>query len=183
MIVLSVLGLSQGEVKWTNEVTLSKDDDFQLKWAADDSNWLTVEMSAVAPGYVSIGFSPDGGMNNSDIVMGWVDAEGKAQLKDLHGIGNTKPKEDPIQNYELLNGDEKEGRTRIQFRRRWNTCDDAKDWRLDGSYKLIWAHNKEDPKLADDDGVFRPPYHFTSRGAAGDSVKIVPPQNQNQNCS
>jgi len=171
----SIMEDEKSEISWNKELTLNKMGDVQLKISSEDTAWITMEMRGPGKGYISVGLSPDGGMNNSDIVMGWIDAEGKAQLKDLHGVGNTKPKEDPEQNYELISGEQSDSETIIRFRRRWANCDTTHDRALEtGDYKIIWAYNEVDPELSGKDGVFLPPYHFTNRGVQ--DVKIEVPK-------
>lgn len=57
---------------------------FSLKWKEDssDSRSVIMKMSARSTGYVAVGFCPvwTGGMDNCDIVLGWVDASGVAHL-------------------------------------------------------------------------------------------------------
>jgi len=174
VVGVSVSGLPHHEGRaHEQELRLDNKGEFTLKVNSEDPEYVVMEMSAPTNGYVAIGLSPDGGMANSDIVLGWVDQNGQAQLKDMYGIGNTKPKEDPSQDYELLSGVESGGRTTIRFRRRWNLCDSANDRSFEnGVLKMIWAYNNEDPKLADEDGVFRPPYHFSSRGAKDVKIQV-----------
>jgi hypothetical protein len=64
--------------QWTHELFL--DRNVTISWNSSDSEWLVMEMSAPISGYISIGFSPNGGMPGSDIVMGWVDSSGVPKL-------------------------------------------------------------------------------------------------------
>lgn len=68
------------ERKWWNR-ELSLTGDFHVKWNSNNKEWLTMEMSTNTNGYVAVGFSPNGGMKDADIVLGWVDRNGEPHLK------------------------------------------------------------------------------------------------------
>jgi hypothetical protein len=68
------------KIVWTREMSLN-DHKFTVKYNNEDAEKLIMEISAPVRGYVAVGFSPNGGMRGSDIVMGWVDAQGKAHIK------------------------------------------------------------------------------------------------------
>jgi len=63
---------------WTHKIYL--DRNVTVSWNSSDSEWLEMEMSAPVKGYVAIGFSPNGQMRGSDIVLGWVDTNGVPYL-------------------------------------------------------------------------------------------------------
>ncbi|XP_071958768.1 DBH-like monooxygenase protein 1 [Antedon mediterranea] len=115
-------------------------------------------MSAVTSGYVAIGFSPNGGMPGSDIVVGWV-KNGKAFISDRHATAYAKPEADTSQDYTLLYGREEGGRTTIGFSRALKTCDDKDNVLNDDTMRIIWAVNNLDPEDYDDLA-----YHGSSRG-------------------
>lgn len=71
----------KGPIVWTRDLTLN--DKFTVRFNNEDEDKLVMEISAPTTGYVAIGFSPNGGMRGSDIVMAWVDGEGKAHIKVL----------------------------------------------------------------------------------------------------
>jgi len=78
----------QGKGEWTHELDLDTENGLKVKWknspAPQESNgarWLTMEVFARTKGYVGLGFSPHGGMDGADIVIGWVDSNGIAHLK------------------------------------------------------------------------------------------------------
>jgi hypothetical protein len=53
-------GKSVPKIEWTHQISLPA--DFQLRWTTTDPEWITMEMSTPAKGYIGIGFSPRGGM-------------------------------------------------------------------------------------------------------------------------
>ena len=65
-------------------------------------------------GWVGLGFSPNGGMSNSDVVMGWV-KDGQTFFTDRFASERALPLVDPIQNYRLISGVELNGNTSFEF--------------------------------------------------------------------
>ncbi|KAL3274507.1 hypothetical protein HHI36_015890, partial [Cryptolaemus montrouzieri] len=66
--------------QWTHSEILDKDGAVVLKWQPRHQEIL-FRVEARTRGYVGIGFSPNGGMEDADIVIGWVDDRtGKAFL-------------------------------------------------------------------------------------------------------
>lgn len=55
---------------WDNSADLS--DDFRLQWSIK-GNEITFELQVATLGYVGIGFSATGAMDNADMAIGWVD--------------------------------------------------------------------------------------------------------------
>ena len=60
--------------RWTHSVRLG--GGVEVRWNSEDPYYLTMEVSAPTKGYVGVGFSPTGGMQGSDIMIGWVDSDG-----------------------------------------------------------------------------------------------------------
>ena len=56
---------------FSESVSLVKDDIYHLFWNSDNTS-ITFEVHAKVKGWVGFGLSPNGGMPNSDIVIGWV---------------------------------------------------------------------------------------------------------------
>ena len=59
----------------------------------------------------------------ADIVIGWVQENGQATLRDFHSADGRTIEEDESQDYELVVGYEDEGVTVLRFRRKIETCD------------------------------------------------------------
>lgn len=149
VLVATILGFasSADQKAWTRNLSIEK--GIRMNWIHDDSEYVTMEISAPAKGYVAVGISPNGSMTGADMIMGWVDSQGKAHIKvvfntfwlfsalnrlkinanaqDTYGIGNTKPREDKQSNVELIRGEETEAGTTIQFKRKWDTLDTEQD--------------------------------------------------------
>ncbi|XP_071957735.1 DBH-like monooxygenase protein 1 homolog [Antedon mediterranea] len=152
-----VLVNTEDSINEDHEVVMNAEYDFKLKWRIDGGDIL-LEISADTMGYVAIGFSPNGGMPGSDIVIGWV-RNGQPYLSDRYATEYAKPEADTSQDYTLLYGREEGGRTTVGFRRALNTCDDKDNVINDDTLRVIWAVNNMDPVNSDD--II---YHGTSRG-------------------
>lgn len=70
---------NESSVHWTSDLLVG--NGYNIRWNNEDPDYLIMEISAPVKGYVSVGFSPNGAMRGSDIVMGWVDSTGTAHLK------------------------------------------------------------------------------------------------------
>ncbi|CAG7818101.1 unnamed protein product, partial [Allacma fusca] len=129
LLILAPVSISSNTLdtdsSWTHVLVL--DAEVEVKWIASDPYFMTMEMSAPTVGYVGIGFSPTGGMAGSDIVVGWVDSKGVPQLRDFHALEKGAPIQDIQQDYELIAAEEKDNKTTVRFRRRWETCDEKDD--------------------------------------------------------
>lgn len=150
----------QRNITWTRNLQVG--NGYHIRWNNEDPQYLVMEMSAPVRGYVAVGFSPNGAMRGSDIVMGWVDSEtGEAYIKDLHAVGNSVPLEDAQSDYELLWAEENGYETTIRFRRKWDTCDGEQDYEItEDTVRLIWAVGDEDPNPRGNGQVlFQPKYH------------------------
>ena len=95
-------------------------------------------------GYIAIGFSPNGGMKGSDIVLTWIQDD-QVHLQDMHAESNSKPILDDQQDLKLIHGYQNETHTVVAFERSWSTCDLKHDQVLDGdTIRLIYAYNDYD---------------------------------------
>ncbi|XP_031554202.1 DBH-like monooxygenase protein 1 isoform X2 [Actinia tenebrosa] len=83
-------------------------------------------------------------MTGADIVIGWV-KDDKPFLTDRYAEGQWMPEIDEHNDYHLTFGEEKNGKTILKFYRKIDTCD-KKDIKLtEGTTKVIFALNDEDP--------------------------------------
>jgi hypothetical protein len=63
-------------------------------------------------------------MQGADIAVGWVDSSGKVHIQDRFAFDEVKPVMDnTTQNWFVLQGQEQNGWTAIQFKRYFDTCD------------------------------------------------------------
>lgn len=71
---------ASSDILWTHSESLDKNDSVVLRWQPRHQEIL-FRIEAKTKGYVGIGFSPNGKMENADIVLAWVEDEtGKAFL-------------------------------------------------------------------------------------------------------
>ena len=56
---------------FSSSTPLVKDDIYHLFWKSDNTS-ITFEVHAKVKGWVGFGLSPNGAMENADIVIGWV---------------------------------------------------------------------------------------------------------------
>ncbi|KAK9887700.1 hypothetical protein WA026_000021 [Henosepilachna vigintioctopunctata] len=164
--------------QWTHSEILDKDGAVVLKWQPRHQEIL-FRVEARTRGYVGIGFSPNGGMENADIVIGWVDDNSdKAFLYDCHGVPKeqgSSPIRDEVDNYTLEKGMQNETHTVLEFRRALDTCD-IHDYVLNGdTVRVIWATRDTDPQF-DGDMV----YHGESRGVQSLHLLGPPPSTKVQ---
>ncbi|KAB0792970.1 hypothetical protein PPYR_12590 [Photinus pyralis] len=157
--------------QWTHFEFLDPNKDILLKWQPRHQEML-FRVEARTLGYVGIGFSPNGGMQGADIVLGWIDDRtGRAHLLDCHGGSKDQgsaPIRDEINNYRLMAGIQNGTHTIIEFRRALDTCD-SDDYTL-GSHtiRMIWAlHDKDPPTGAE------MVYHGERRGTQ--SIHLLSP--------
>ncbi|KAL3536707.1 hypothetical protein ACH5RR_000073 [Cinchona calisaya] len=65
-------------------------NSFVLRYSQTDGNVITIVLSTVyTTGWVGIGFSKDGMMLNSSCMVGWVNKEGRARIKEYYAEGFT----------------------------------------------------------------------------------------------
>lgn len=69
-VMLMTMGGCQAMV-WENAVDMN--DDFRLHWTIKGGE-ITFELQVATLGYIGIGFSATGAMDNADMAVGWVDA-------------------------------------------------------------------------------------------------------------
>lgn len=116
---------------------------FTLHWGVTNAS-LEVKVVAATTGWIGVGFSPNGGMPGSDIVMGWINGDGSVAFSDRHTKVNDVPSVDAKQNYELLELSEAGGKTTMRFRRAVASCD-SDDAQLLGTARVIFAWGEAKP--------------------------------------
>ncbi|XP_035534420.1 DBH-like monooxygenase protein 2 homolog [Morone saxatilis] len=125
-----------------------------LKWGFDDvQGEITFKLVVNTTGWVGFGFSTNGGMKGSDIVIGGLGPSG-SYFKDYYAISNSMPLVDEQQSYSLLSVTETEGQTIMTFQRSIQSCDNQDFHITNQPIKLIYAYG-----LTDDIA-----YHQSRRG-------------------
>ena len=122
---------------------LDETHKFRLYWTNEANGKIKIGIEAETTGWLALGISPNGGMLNSDIMIGWVDGDGTVHLEDRYTDNNGKdngPVLDTQNDLELISGEQVGGITRIQFRRSKCTGDSDHDSPiLKGTTQIIYA--------------------------------------------
>lgn len=140
LALLALLGLAACQLHHSEELAQGK---YSLQWGVNNGT-LDIKVVVATTGWVAFGFSPNGGMAGSDIVMGWINADGSKSFSDRHTSVNDVPVVDAKQNYELLELSEANGKTTMHFRRAVSSCDE-KDSLLVGTARVIYAWGVDKP--------------------------------------
>ncbi|XP_070555179.1 DBH-like monooxygenase protein 1 homolog [Ptychodera flava] len=172
-LALALFSYCQAEVTptdtYTHDAALDDFGKVHLFWKYDDTT-ITFEVHAETLGYVGFGISPNGGMTDSDIVIGWV-KDGNTYFKDRFASRNGEPEIDDQQDYELIGGMETETHTVLTFSRKIDTCDEMDRVVTSGTLRLIYAYHDDDPET--ETGL---PYHgVAQRGSRSIHVLGVAP--------
>lgn len=125
------------------------DGALTLFWRAE-GDAVAFGVEADTAGWVALGFEPDGGMKDADMIVGWVDAAGKAVVRDEFSTGRFGPHEPDTElggrdDIAAFAGAETGGRTVLEFRRPRATGD-ARDREipLDREFEILWALGADD---------------------------------------
>ena len=145
LLIVFMLAWLTAEAKWTHHLVLDPQELFHLFWTPSEDT-IRFEIQVKTLGYVAIGFSPNGGMMGSDIILGWVPDHGVPKLYDMQALGNTSPTLDETQDVSLLHGYQNESHTVLTFERKWNTCDPQDASLGSDTTRLIWSYSESDPE-------------------------------------
>lgn len=75
----------------------SNPTQFRLYWKVLPNEEIQFEYHCKSTGWAAFGVSPQAGMTGADIMMGWFDSNGRAQIRDTYALGNRAPVIDTIQ--------------------------------------------------------------------------------------
>lgn len=155
---VSVSGDALSVTAFEHNATLS--NDYFLQWNANTTH-IVFQAQVSTTGYVGLGISERNRMYPSDLVIGWVDANG-AHMKDRYSTQYGVPVVDSNQDWMLVDANEESGVTTLTVLRALNTCDANQDVVIGtGSNYVIWSFNDADPK-----SDTRVSYHGGNRGVA-----------------
>ena len=98
------------------EFSTSLHDKYSLYWNNPTDGKICMAVEVGTLGWVGLGFSPNGDMVNSDIMMAWV-IDGEVTITDRFAVSMSLPVLDSEreQDFELVDGYEEDGKTTIQF--------------------------------------------------------------------
>lgn len=122
LIIENVLGInsSQPLSLYSNFVDLVP-NQFRFYWNYTSTH-LNGEIHCKTNGWVGFGFSPDGKMGRSDIVVGWFDSQNRPVFKDAFTFQRLVYI-DANQDWELKGSSNTNGIKVFQFTRRLQLCD------------------------------------------------------------
>ncbi len=108
---------------YPNKIILAEPEKFILYWIHTDADIL-FEVHAQTKGWLGFGLSPNGNMINSDVIITWIDSNGKVNFTDRHiKTKSEPPRKDTVQNWFLLYSTFKDGYTIAKFTRKIKLCD------------------------------------------------------------
>lgn len=68
--------------EWLHQLVLDSYGNYHVKWHFDlSTESIVFSLCVRTQGWIGFGFSPNGGMTGSDLVIIWVDASGRAHLQ------------------------------------------------------------------------------------------------------
>jgi len=147
-LLFVVFSISNAELvdDYDHFAALDPDEKVKLYWTIEKvEQTVSFALDGATTGWVGFGISTgQGKMDKADMVIGWV-KDGKPYLSDRHGVGHY-PKIDDHNDYKLISGTENNGRTVIKFSRKIDTCDKQDIKLQEGTSKVIFALNDNDPE-------------------------------------
>ena len=133
---------------YSNFDDLVNDGGYRLYWNYTKTDFIG-EIHVRTLGWVGFGLSPTGGMDKSDVVIGWI-KDGVANFTDRFINGQTTPVIDKNQDWKLLSFAELNGYTIFKFQRPIKLCD-AEDRTIEeGTPNVIFAWGDNDPAPGED---------------------------------
>ena len=96
------------------EFSTSLHTKYNLYWNKPIDGEICMAVEVDTLGWVGLGFSPNGGMVDSDIMMAWV-IDGQVTISDRFAVSQSLPVIDEQQDFELVEGYEEGGKTVIEF--------------------------------------------------------------------
>ena len=127
--------------------------NFKVTWKLNADN-ITFMIVAKTLGWVGLGFGQSGQMPNADMYVGWVNADGSANLYDSWATGTVIPEEDTTRggtnDAHLVSAYESKGYTTIIFTRKLVTGDSNDREIKEGKMYVLWAIGTNDGT----DGVY-----------------------------
>ena len=95
-----------------------KVQDMQFSWEISNGN-LVVEILAPTEGWIAVGFNPSKMMKDANIIIGYVDDNGKTVVNDHYGTSPIGHKADTdiggTDDITIISGSQNGGATRIKF--------------------------------------------------------------------
>ncbi|CAL8141909.1 unnamed protein product [Orchesella dallaii] len=149
LVIISVTGLlaqqvaqqsnSNGTSSFQRELNLDSNVSLILRWSIDRAaRQIVLRVESEANGYIALGLTKRGYLENADVIILGVDNNGIPYLHDMHGVDNSTIREDETQNWQLLNGERSGERTIVTIPRALDTCDDRDVAFNQSLIMLVW---------------------------------------------
>ncbi|XP_053316119.1 DBH-like monooxygenase protein 1 [Spea bombifrons] len=171
LLVLSLAAeaLSLDLRSYSHSAVLDGQGKYNIHWSYQGET-ITFLLQVETLGYVGFGFSPNGAMASSDIVIGGVE-KGKPYLQDYFTDGNRILHKDSQQDYNLEYAMENGTHTIVKFSRALHTCDLNDKTITESTVRVIWAYH------GNDIGLTGPTYHGSNCGRK--SLRLLNPEKSN----
>ena len=122
--------------------------DFILYWRVDGP-YITFAMEGWTPGWLAVGFDPEGTMAGADLVVAYVTDDGYTRIRDLKAVNETGPH---LQDFEgngtfdifAWDGSYSHELTTVEFVRELNTGDHMDKPIPMGELNIVWATGRLD---------------------------------------
>jgi hypothetical protein len=153
--------VTEGEYRASHSLD---DGNFMIYWDFEDDIWK-MALVVNTTGWVSIGMDPSMQMQNSDMIIGWVDDEGRVYVIDAFSTGAVGPHPpdtelDGMDDIIDFGGSETDGWTTIEFTRATNSTDMYDKDVFEGQIMdIMWGYSGTDEFSS---------YHDTHRGKERD---------------
>ncbi|XP_055341552.1 DBH-like monooxygenase protein 1 homolog [Paramacrobiotus metropolitanus] len=121
---------------------------FHLAWDYNATH-IQLEYTAATRGWLALGISPNGGMNQSDVIFAWIDdTTGLPHVQDRWidvGSSGVNPTLDDKQDWTLVSGKQNTTHSIVRVARLLTTCDPRDRPFTNDTMRIIFAANPRDP--------------------------------------
>lgn len=176
--IKSQMTMQMGSSSTDYSATPFNDNSLKFTWSIDEAaQKITLNLDAETTGWVGIGFSKDGMMSGSDMIMCFIDKNSQAQCSDRYSSDRKTPQLDSNlngkSNLEKVSGSLVNGRSTFSVTRLLNTSDSF-DYNIEQGkeiYVLFSYRNKGNPD--NENGAFLQHSKYT-----GAKLVLYPNKNQ-----
>ncbi|OQV13839.1 DBH-like monooxygenase protein 1 [Hypsibius exemplaris] len=134
-----------------HETFLDAQKNVFIRWYYNASH-LDIQLTGKTLGWLAVGFSPNGGMDQADVMMGWVDdrtrrAVVQDRFIDADSYESVNLQLDSQQDWSLVSSSQNESHTTLRAVRKLVTCDLLQDRPVTSdTMHMIFAMNPSDPR-------------------------------------
>ncbi|XP_055346152.1 DBH-like monooxygenase protein 2 homolog [Paramacrobiotus metropolitanus] len=124
----------------------------KAEWRKVGEDRIEFQVTAPTTGWFGLGLSPSGSMRGADILVGWIDENGKGHIEDRYAPDFIEPTLDPQQDWTLEGSVRQDGNLIFRMSRKLNTCDKQNDVPINtiDTMRLIYASNPALPMKTGD---------------------------------